>query len=411
MVNETSKQIFDNFIKKNNILYTRTGYRFLSDNKMKLLSWDNAKNDNVFIVKFNKFRKLYVDTLLSEILNNLKCLPDCHIESSGSTSVDSDYDITVYSEYTSKIVEEFNHRFLHDFKKESSYIFDTNLYGTSFFHTQNSYNYDYIIKDSHLKCEPSNFIFYLNLNGNKTDIINQHIWSFIKVFMHINKVKPVTIRNKLIATIKANCNDESILNIISKSRTKFNKLIKAKTSYIKELKKYDVIKSQYDSKNIKDIDIGIQLKEQTSVTNFYSRETYLTQGAVNHVVGKLQLKYKHIYISKDEYLDSILDNLGDIIKEYNIYKNDYIHFCLYSGKYIYRIMDAIINIDNKNRKYYKLRVIGDLFRKYRNHDDDILHITNAINRFNKILKFSELNSLSILQSIIKHTMIFYTKHY
>lgn len=397
-----SHEILVKFIKNNGIIFKNDNYYFKGNTP---LTWTDAKKNKPFLKKFNALRKEYVDTLLEEIMEYLKCKPECHAVSTGSTNLDSDYDITIYNRDTSKIIEEFNNIFLRTFKKESSEIFDTNLYGTSFFHTNDYNNYDFIRKDNKSSCMPTSFIYYLNTHSNVLDVRQQRIWAFIKVFMHINSIKNVTDKKnvkKLIYCI-------SDVKLLKDSEFKYKKLKNNKSTYIKELKKYNKLKNEFESKLSKEIILAVNLKEQTSITNFYAKETYFTQGAVNHVVGKLQSKYTNLTLSRNEYLNSMIENLGDIIKEYNLYPKDPIHFSMYAAKYLFRTVDASLHI-HKTKKATDIMKVADTLREMKGVTDDIKKISNVFLKLCKLLKVKHEDmetSLPLLVSIIKFIMDIY----
>lgn len=405
-----SKIILKDFINNNDDVKMETsGLEFKLNNKYTPLTWENAKKDKNFLIKYNKFRKEYVDTLLNEILEKLNCKPECYYIAAGSASMDSDYDITIYSKISNRIVDLFNDSFISKFKRSSDKAFDTNLYGTSFFHAGTMSNYDYAIKDPSKKCNPENFVYYINLENNEIDIRNQRVWAFIKLFMQINKLKGdyEIIRNSLIEYIKGY---DTIKEDVKRALIKLNKLNKTRSNYSIELKKYSYIKYLFESADKKDDTLAIQLKEQISKTNFYGVETYFTQGAVNHVVGKIQLNFKKLNISKNEYIDSLIENLGDFIKEYAHYPEDYIEFTTHASKYIIRIFDAIKNISKNNKDADKIIKIARKLRKLRGTKKE-KEILKELKKLQKILNYSDHHPISVVLFLLDYTLNVINKNY
>lgn len=402
---QISTHIFSDFFKSSDIKMTKSGPLFKYKGKFIPLTWDNAKTDPVFLKKFNLFRKSYVDTLLNEVISKVNCKPNCFFTSAGSVSLDSDYDVTVYGRNSSRIVELFNDIFISKFKKESSVIFDTNIYGTSFFHTNPIENYDYVLKDPSKPCTPNNFVYYINTEGHPIDISNQHVWAFIKLFMYVNKT---SYKKDIYSFIYSKVNyigKKDIQNALSTLRILKHK----KSSYTRELKKYDLLKNEYEMKHTKDIKLAIKLKNQISTTNYFGKETYFTQGAVNHVVGKMQMKFSRLNLTEHEYVDSILENMGDIVKEYLLYPSDSIKFATHSSKYIIRIADAVNNI-GKNTTKSNLMSVGKKLRKLRG-SSNVKEIKNNLNKLQRILGYDESTSSNIVFSLLVFVMSKVSEHY
>lgn len=404
-----SKQIFTNFILNNKdiIKITDNGLEIKLKNKYIPLTWVNAKKNITFLKEYNNFRKEYVNTLLDEVINEIKCKPECYYIAAGSSSIDSDYDITLYSRFSSRIVDMFNDKFITRFKKRSNIVFDTNLYGASFFHTSVTNNYDYIIKDKKKGCSPGNFIYYIKLEDNIIDIKNQHIWALVKLLMQINKIKNNKLKDIIYEYIKK---FKYLRKDIEIADNKLNKLKKEKTNYSKQLIKYNNLKNIFDTSYERNINTIISLKDQISKTNFYGVETYFTQGAVNHVVGKLQLNFKNLKLSEHEYIDSLIENLGDIIKEYSHYPLDYHKFTTHASKYMIRVADAVININTGDLYAKKIINISRKLRKLRGTNKLDL-INKELDKLQRLLKYKNKTNIDLLSFFIEYFLNIIDRHY
>ena len=402
------QKIFNDFIKNNkNVKMTPNGLVFKTKTGFKPLTWENAKEDSKILDVFNPFRKKIVDKILEEIIDKLNCKPECTVTAAGSISLDSDYDITMDGKNSSQFIDNFNDIFISLFKEKANIVFDTNIYGTSFFHSSIATNYDFAIRNKELPCSPRNFIFYINTNSNKDDVLNQHTWAFIKLFMYINKIKNTVTKKSILDLINKN---KSYRNVKNRSTRKLDQLKRLKTTYEKELRKYNNIKNDFESYKIKNIPKAVALKEQASKTNFFGVETYFTQGAINHVVGQLQLKFTSLTITQHEYIDSLIENLGDIIKEYNHYPDDTRLFVTHSSKYIIRVFSAISRINTSSNVSYTINSAKKL-RKLRGSDNDNI-IDREIDNFKTSINCNNVTtSLNILLCIISFSLNVIDKHF
>lgn len=65
----------------------------------------------------------------------------------------------------------------------------------------------------------------------------------------------------------------------------------------------------------------ISYKDAESHANYFSQDSYYTQGAFNHSVGLLQMGIKELEITNNELIDSCIENTGDLIRELNRLQN------------------------------------------------------------------------------------------
>jgi hypothetical protein len=252
------------------------------------------------------------------------------------------------------------------FKGYSDLIFDTNIYGLSFLEETTSTNFKYIRKDPSI-CTPGNFVLSLDTENDSQDTIDQRVWSFVKVCTHLDKILDVATKDSFIKVILNTLDGEQRPFFIS-AISKYKKLKSDKSTYLKELEKYHKLRTRLElagndsGSAIERKSLMVRLKDQISRTNFYGVETYYTQGAFNHVVGKIQSKYIELKVYKDEYKDSFIENIGEIIKEYSHYSTDLTSFCIYTAKYIIRCLDALsfFSKDGSNSRFTNnlLSIIG-----------------------------------------------------
>lgn len=372
------KELKNKFIKDHN----------LKEKEINKLRWEEVREKKEYknlLEDFNKFRKIYVDTLLKYSIKKNKC-NDCKISIAGSNDLTSDYDITVNSEIrASKVAETFNNTFLKLWDNVSSAeIFDTNLYGIGFFtiikknekipKMYNSFNYKekrYL----YLNC-PSNDILKICINDKK----NQRIMAIMQMFKQHDlyknkKSKKPDILNKLIKLENYDLYKKKYKDLIGNINIK--NINETNKEYIKRIKLVeDSYKNNKNSNNLKKL---IEHKQLISNSMFFGNETYLTQGSFFHVVGIMQMKIESLekIITKSELLDSIIENYSYIYMEYQDSKN-LKDFLTLISKYMQRIIDGIQRY-NSHKKYQKF--IKQLLVTKRLRRNDIYEYQEIFIRF------------------------------
>jgi len=379
---EKLKKYKKNFMKKQN----------LTEKELNNIRWEEIKkNKNKFLKDFNIFREKFIKMLLDYSIEKVRC-NDCFFMIPGSKDLTSDLDITLSSiTKASNVSKIFNETFLKLWdNNNSSDIFDTNLYGTGYFIEVNQKNNPIIFNSFNHK--EKKYIYLKSLKNideklNKKDIENQRALAYLQLIKLHKLFYNKSIKN----------NKNKIINKIikipnyQKYKEYYNKLIKninindkkeMNMEYINRIKKIEKILNRYKYKKINHNDL-IKYKKLIGEIMFYGNETYLTQGAFFHVVGINQMKIKKInkIITKNELIDSIIENYSYLYMEYQNSDNIY-DFLTLSSKYIKRILDAIQLINN-NEKYKKVSNLLLESKKLRTNKiykkDDIILIKKIYN--------------------------------
>jgi hypothetical protein len=348
-------------------------------------NWDNYKKCQPIVIKkiINQKREEIVNGLITFIFSKFKiCEDKCNFTPSGSTGIeatlDSDYDLTINGHFQiSQIIRIFNSTFESVFKKPSSVIFDTNLYGYSFILPQNIVKHDIweplLIGSKH---------YGINISEKKS--FDQDKWSLLRL-LSLNKVKFIEIKsNSIQKYFKGND-----INMMETS--------KKQSSYICHMQKFEKsMRKLHANKNKDKINnYKKELISKLSEMNYYGDETYFTQGAFLHVVGLMYLnedldknndsdkvKIMENYKILKEYhlIHSMIENMAYFIE--SITKKDII----YSIKYFSRFLEAcyIFNTLYKQDDKYKtiiekLTILTKNIKSYiRNRTDEEI-IINAKN--------------------------------
>jgi hypothetical protein len=371
-------------------------YEIEYEGKKVLMTWMNVKRIQGELLQiYNNFRSAYVDNLLKKIAQQIQCTRFCVANSVGSTTITSDYDITLTGPFAYLIIKYFNEHFRNEFNAESGEIFDTNLYGTTFLFFEPISNYKKY--STSLTKKPINCEFVINTidTGNsELDIKNQHHWAYISIILSIfSSSLQVSKQNDLefINMLYKNINDtnrqllEYALQAFKKLTTRkhqkidYNNIHVMNEHYEQNVKETAKAKNVYEqSDNITNAYInGIDLKNKISVTNFYGSETYICQGTIFHVVGRLQSNYDGLDITLDEYYDSFLENYGKVLKEFYLTRTDSISFFILTCiKYLHRMFDALVKF---NPKYIDYATISSVLLKYKtNRKMNINYILNVL---------------------------------
>lgn len=379
---------------KDNILQPKEGKYYLL-NTYKKLSWKNIKqlskddckqyyssNKNTFISIYNifnsnlienreptenefeksttyfkyifwYFRKAIVDTILSRILLKYNTTSI----SVGSTNVTSDYDMTLYGgSYIniSNTILEFKKNFMNIFNEDSDFIFDTNLYGMSFIDIENSFNelgiikFDRFFSDNFETCTDKKFKY---VKSDKLTYISQHIWVIVKLLMKLKEVEDIDelVYEYFYKKVYNFCNNNSSICMMLKES------IKTINMYSSEPENLPQILSLINKKDVSTITPNY-FNSFISYICYNSLESYYCRGTFLDVVVNQQMCKKELVIlNEDEYLDSFIENLSELITHYH------------KDKYLKRAKNAWKNFNKKNKKYAIEMEVNDLVEKNLNN--------------------------------------------
>lgn len=361
------------------------------------------KNQFLKLIKiiFWYFRKCCVDSIIVELISNINNIVGLSV---GSTTLTSDYDITLYgrNKDLSLIIKNFKKIIKSNFYDISNIIFDTNIYGVSFIiigdysfisddpipsisnsvmlkdmiipyslktsiytlfkkmenpeikikKTKIINKYEDYISDNIICKSKNNTVknFRYFINNNNTDIyITQHVWAFVKLLLRINIIKQFDeiMYSKLIDNLFNTLdhdylyNADKIINIFN-IKTPPN-IIFSFRDFEQLLKKNGILDDQFIIHNY------------ISFVQYHNNETYFSKGAFMDVVVNSQMcNNKIIKLSIHEYFDSFIENMSEFILHYQKYK------------YLDRAIKSFNNLfelsDNNDKQFIRAQ-IDDLFNK------------------------------------------------
>lgn len=307
------------------------------------------------------FRKIIVDFLLYNIIKDTKI----KAFSSGSTKIDSDYDITLNgnNKIVSNTIYIFNNIIMEVFNEHTDILFDTNLYGLSFINSTKS-KFD----SEEYKC--GNNIFYIDkINGgrNKIDFkIMQNIWGLIQVIKTLNEVQSYdTMMYKILYENMINNSGFSLYSDI------LSKAIEFCENNMPETNKYSFILEDVSKFN-KD---SLEYMNYISYINYNGLETYLTRGAfIDVVINGQMCKSDTVKLDISDYYDCFIENSIYLISHYN------------KSKYITRF-------DNSFDKFQKI-----LSQKYADiYSENIKLLRNIKNDINNLKNLQKSCASSTLE--------------
>lgn len=324
----------------------------------KLFTWANIKNlQNENIKKiFWMFRKGVVDNIIKIVLNNFKKdtvwkNENIFVYSVGSTTLSSDYDITVYApaDYTVKIIKAFAWHIKTKFSIDSSTLFDTNVYGKGFITFKTEDNNQDIYSE---KTCANNKFYYVKENPIYQE--SQLMWSLLKYIKDLQEYDFESLEDDIYESIKNfllkkfnNKNYSEFLTTAIKLHQNFTKIIPHNSFtdgtglYINILDTESRHLSPNSAYNIGDVkeDNALLLKQTDfiSLVNYFGSETYFSRGAFLDIVVNNQMCNNdtvQIKLNDYDYIQSILENAG---------------FCITHGhttKYFVRVKMAFEKLSN-----------------------------------------------------------------
>lgn len=440
---ETYNELINKTFEQNIKIYKKNDNRYYINYEGQefLFTWKNIVNKkNIELLEFtNKLRKKYVDKLQKLIVkyfessctntSSVSYNKFCKIDAMGSTALTSNYDINVSSFLVStNIVSKFNKYFYMFWNDTSGEIFDTNLYGNSFFITIDKkliYN-ENLLNFYNVLISGNNNIFYLPPPDRlfhpdiKNIIFKQQIsWLVIKIYLYLDEFKDyINIQNnnrnnrnnsinKKLGLILKNIKQIILKNISSKNideqlLSKYNTLTDEKIKihvtnmsdnlyrkkldelYVSKLCVIDKYQKQYINQKNNKNNLLIDLFESISISNFYGNETYFCVGTIYHVLGYIQ-NLGDFYMYNEYYIHSMIENFIDIFRYVEYIHKDNSKFILKASKYLYRVYDAII-------KYFKIT------KNLNNNSEIIKQLKIKQKLFNNIRTFYQKNSTKTLSN-------------
>jgi hypothetical protein len=271
------------------LLYKTNDKFYLGDKKFRL-SWENIKRSvDDDRAMFWLFRKAIVDCIIKSILEKLGEQANMEVYSVGSVKLDSDYDITLYGSpvYIVFIIDEFQSIIKSLFHQDSSTLFDTNVYGTSFI------NFDNVPKTGYKQYVCGKKFNYLVETADITQ--SQFTWALVQYFKTLVRIYSREITDILWHDLV----QESVIK----------KHLLAATDI------YDILENS--DMDYKSIILSLQSStndyDYISMANFYSHDSYYSRGAFMDVVVNSQMckqKGKGVTLSLDDYIQSIIENLS-----------------------------------------------------------------------------------------------------
>ena len=288
------------------------------------------------------FRKVIVDSIINDAVLMLKTKgQEVRAMSVGSTSIKSDYDITLDGSYkkTAQIIKTFNSKISDLFHDNTERLFDTNVYGVSFIKGEVpiqtpglNAETNKIVSDvfnTTIKCKGRDISYIKTTDYNFID--SQHVWALVKMLLKLQTIQKMddqlynlfstelenTFKNAYYLQAQRFINEnESNIEHYQESVKDFEKFLERNKSVLKQKE-----------------NIPFLIGNFISFVNYNGSETYLTNGAFLDVVINSQMcKDGGIQLTDDEYLDSFIENVSEIITHYH------------KPKYISRAMNSLNNM-------------------------------------------------------------------
>lgn len=159
--------------------------------------------------------------------------------------------------------------------------------------------------------------------------LSQHIWAFVKVFVNLERIQ--TFDEKVYDLLRKTLVESPANNSFEPQTNTFTKLMYAAERL---QQKYESSQANYATL-IRQINPAFKLSNADfnsfiSYINYNGSETYFTRGTfLDVVVNRQMCKADKIKLSQDEYLDSFIENMADLMINYH------------KDKYLTRSVDAL----------------------------------------------------------------------
>lgn len=311
-----------------------------------------TEDDLVELVKalFWYFRKAIVDNVITSLMASMLARDasnsECIAISSGSIRLSSDYDINVYGDCSEMLGIFFEHEVQKIFGEKPGYVFDSNVYSSSFMNKIVPRRKEKWYKLH--RCNKNESFYYLSYPPNKEIVFDQHVWAALKVVKTIIELEERNVPN-MEQTIS---NLEDVTTIWDMLVDIYYTLMSVKQSSHGLL---------FDDK-VSTGDMSLEnWANHLSVINFKGSETYYTRGAFLDVVANQQICKNSNAVTLDEhiYFDSFVENLAD--------------FCLHDRKvkYLQRMIISRAHLQNILRYEADIKNVLDTFLKTEEHGSKV----------------------------------------
>ena len=354
----------------------------IKENPLYADSWDQIKkNYQKDTVNNEKYMQEIIDKR-NELVKHVQrdFCEKCNFNISGSKSLTSDIDITVLNATETKTNHLFAFKEINTMvkvmkclfdDKESLLTLDINFYGHSYFFSENLAG---VCKQYKNQQE-----FYLPLDEK---LEKEYRYSEAIALLKVKKYYQEA-DTKLKRKWKLNFDDcKRIIHDFSRNSesrdendifdyVNDDKDISLKNKYY--LKQLEYIDKLSHKKHIRKDILSYQLISEINHASIYSDESYFSYGAFMHVVYGDQMKRDISSLPKMVFIQSMLDNFGDIIKVYNHTKENPDLLFSKGSKYIVRIYAAIIAYSKSYEKFARniLSTFTDIRELYKTNPENL----------------------------------------
>lgn len=239
--------------------------------------------------------------------------PACVARSVGSTNLTSDLDVTVSGPDTARFVAEFNRRFRAEFGAESGDVFDTQVYGASFVGPGRATSGAYVsvrVNGAEFRALAP----FRNERVRAQDEYNQHVWAACKLALYASAPELDLLAARLRdhsdywVRVLSDARDMLAADRPSEPET----LAPSNRKYERALAILNRARVAMEARPA-DERLRLAYKNAVSRANYYASESYFSQGPFVDVVMNTQSGAR-LPVTRAEYLDSYLENMGDMLK-------------------------------------------------------------------------------------------------
>jgi hypothetical protein len=192
------------------------------------------------------------------------------------------------------------------------------------------------------------------------------MYAFMKILINLRKKYWINLTERLGDRVRDDFVDSLRWKVKLNEKTSRKPTLKENNlAYVEVLREVNKLRLEMMNKP-KSEEAQYKYKTAISKSNYFGSETYFTQGAFFHVVGQIQSNLKDLNISLNEYVDSFIENIGDVFKEVKHYKkfNTDKDVCykmvIKLSKYLVRALLAVKHLGEKlQNKWLQYKIRSD----------------------------------------------------
>jgi hypothetical protein len=292
----------------------------------------------------DSIRKFHIDLLF----NCCNKDPKTKYLSYGSTTLGSDYDLTIIGKNAPEVVKCMLEILIKTTKMLCTYMYDTNIYCAGMYTIHGVRYYDQVHK-------VQNTDYVILVPTNHTEYKTSMTYAFTKLqpLFHLIKHTNLYLEYAKDASEILESNTNELIAMTKSVHQQYGNSLSPDIPNLHEMLARYLLMIEYANKlyNILYRSSGSQkdIIELACKTQYFSIESYYTPSTFNVVVIEIQSANKSLRLSPISYVCSIIENIGDMISHLRSSTMKEDKYLLNIAKYLYRINYSFFKLTNKQK--------------------------------------------------------------